>query len=63
MGGGNYFNVLRRVLRRDFLRDAMDLWMTPDFAALSKAELTAFKVALASSFFPAARRATYFFSN
>jgi len=58
-----YLTVLSRALRRDFLRDAIDLWITPDFAALSKAELTARNVALASSFFPAASSATYFFSN
>ncbi len=55
--------AFRRAERRDFLREAIDLWMTPDFAALSKAELTARNEAVASSFFPEASRATYFFSN
>jgi len=63
LGTENYFKVFRRALRRDFLREAMDLWMTPFFAALSKAEVTARSEALASSFLPVASMATYFFSN
>lgn len=59
----DYFAVFNRALRRDFLRLASDLWMTPLLAALSKAELTARKEAAASSFFPEASKATYFFSN
>src|SRR6185503_20382408 len=60
-GNKSYFTALRRALRRDFLRDAIDLWITPVFAALSKAELTAFNVAAASSFLPDVSSATYFF--
>ncbi len=59
----SYFNPFNRALSRDFFRSAMDLWMTPVLAALSKAELTARSEVTASVFFPAVISMRYFFSN
>src|SRR5229473_3564678 len=47
-----YFSVARCAARRDFLRLAVARWMTPDFAPLSKAELTSRYACIASSFLP-----------
>ncbi len=40
VGKGGYLVAASLTDRRDFLRLALDLWMTPDFAALSNAELS-----------------------
>lgn len=49
--------------RRERLREARALGMTPALAALARAEETARRAVLASSVLPAAARATYFFSS
>jgi hypothetical protein len=44
--------AFNRKAKRDFLRLAVALWITPDFAALSNAELSPWSALVASSFLP-----------